>query len=99
MDTDKMEILVGARGLQPGQELTVSRSAVLCALVWLMCGFVQFFYPSTEWDMAQPFDCNCGTASCCGRIPGAKNMTAAQLEGYWLSSHIRELKAEQTSLG
>lgn len=22
---------------------------------------VTFFYPSTEWDMAQPFDCICGT--------------------------------------
>ncbi len=21
-----------------------------------------FFYPSTEWEMAQPFVCNCGTA-------------------------------------
>ena len=22
---------------------------------------ISFFYPSTEWDMAQAFDCNCGT--------------------------------------
>lgn len=54
-----------------------------------------FFYPSTEWAMAQPFTCNCGTPSCRGRISGAKDMTPAQLEGYWLSSHIRELKSEQ----
>lgn len=23
---------------------------------------ISFFYPSTEWDMAQAFDCNCGAA-------------------------------------
>lgn len=21
---------------------------------------LEFFYPSTEWDMAQPFECSCG---------------------------------------
>jgi hypothetical protein len=25
-----------------------------------------FFYPSTEWDMAQGFECICGTATCRG---------------------------------
>lgn len=55
----------------------------------------QFFYPSTEWDMAQPFTCICNTPSCRGRISGAKTMTQDQLAGYWLSGHIRELKAEQ----
>ncbi|PSS00541.1 hypothetical protein BD289DRAFT_334217, partial [Coniella lustricola] len=54
-----------------------------------------FFYPSTEWLMAQPFACNCGTASCRGTIAGARDMTTAQLAGYWLSGHIRKLKREQ----
>ncbi|KUI58043.1 Histone-lysine N-methyltransferase ash1 [Cytospora mali] len=54
-----------------------------------------FFYPSTEWEMAQPFDCSCGTPSCHGQISGAKDMTSSQLEGYWLSGHIRELKKDQ----
>lgn len=49
--------------------------------------------------MAQPFDCFCGTASCRGRIAGAKVLTPAQLEGYFLNRHIRELKAKQTSQG
>ncbi|KAJ3484156.1 hypothetical protein NLG97_g7125 [Lecanicillium saksenae] len=56
-----------------------------------------FFYPSTEWEMAQPFQCLCGTPTCRGTIDGAKNMTAAQLDGLWLSKHIRELRAEQAS--
>jgi len=25
---------------------------------------ITFFYPSTEWDMAQGFDCNCGAKVC-----------------------------------
>jgi hypothetical protein len=45
--------------------------------------------------MAQPFQCLCGTKSCRGTIGGAKEMTPAQLEGYWLSGHIRELLEEQ----
>ncbi|KAG8156782.1 hypothetical protein KVR01_013387 [Diaporthe batatas] len=54
-----------------------------------------FFYPSTEWDMAQPFHCVCGSAACRGKIAGAKDMTAKQLEGLWLNGHIRELKDQQ----
>lgn len=45
--------------------------------------------------MAQPFDCACGTPSCRGVVSGARDMTASQLEGYWLSGHIRKLKSEQ----
>lgn len=45
--------------------------------------------------MDQAFDCLCGTASCRGRISGAKDMTDAQLEGVWVNGHIRELKEEQ----
>ncbi|KAK6080463.1 galactose-proton symport [Seiridium cupressi] len=50
-----------------------------------------FFYPSTEWDMAQSFDCLCGKPTCRGRISGAKDMTSEQLEGLWINGHIREL--------
>ncbi|CAK7202316.1 hypothetical protein SEUCBS139899_005038 [Sporothrix eucalyptigena] len=54
-----------------------------------------FFYPSTEWDMAQPFSCFCGTPSCRGRISGARNMSRDQLAGLWLNGHIWELIHEQ----
>src|SRR5215210_1630274 len=30
-----------------------------------------FFYPSTEWDMAQPFECLCGSSKCLKFISGA----------------------------
>ncbi|POR33903.1 Histone-lysine N-methyltransferase ash1 [Tolypocladium paradoxum] len=76
-DTGNLNVLVGPKGLQPGDELT-------------------FFYPSTEWDMAQPFDCLCGTPTCRGTIGGARNMTPKQLEGMWLNGHIRALFDEQS---
>ncbi|KAG6143632.1 hypothetical protein E4U12_000989 [Claviceps purpurea] len=50
-----------------------------------------FFYPSTEWSMAQPFTCLCNRPSCRGTISGAKDMKPSQLEGLWLSPHIRLL--------
>ncbi|KAK4195305.1 hypothetical protein QBC40DRAFT_211696 [Triangularia verruculosa] len=50
-----------------------------------------FFYPSTEYAMAQPFDCFCGSIACKGRISGARDMAPAQLDGMFLNMHIREL--------
>ncbi|KAI1496401.1 hypothetical protein F5X99DRAFT_424691 [Biscogniauxia marginata] len=54
-----------------------------------------FFYPSTEWHMAQPFTCLCAAPTCRGRISGARDMTPAQLSGAWLNGHIRELLEER----
>ncbi|KAI0084490.1 hypothetical protein BDY19DRAFT_997703 [Irpex rosettiformis] len=41
---------------------------------------ITFFYPSTEWDMEQPFNCRCRTASCLGHIAGAKHLASSKLE-------------------
>ncbi|KAH8722775.1 hypothetical protein GQ44DRAFT_555462, partial [Phaeosphaeriaceae sp. PMI808] len=54
-----------------------------------------FFYPSTEWDMAQPFNCLCGGRKCRGRISGAKDMPEKVLKEYWLSPHVVELLGEK----
>jgi hypothetical protein len=54
-----------------------------------------FFYPSTEWTMAQPFECHCGYSECVGRISGAKDMPADVLGRYWLNAHIKELLEEK----
>ncbi|KAJ5914948.1 hypothetical protein N7504_003831 [Penicillium tannophilum] len=50
-----------------------------------------FFYPSTEWDMDQPFQCNCGASVCRGLITGAKVMPADVLGEYWLNPHIEAM--------
>ncbi|OCF39175.1 hypothetical protein I317_07035 [Kwoniella heveanensis CBS 569] len=57
---------------------------------------ITFFYPSTEWDMAQGFDCSCGATNCLGKIQGAKYLSVAQLEerGY-VNEHILKLKEAQ----
>ncbi|KAJ7746869.1 hypothetical protein DFH07DRAFT_831613 [Mycena maculata] len=54
-----------------------------------------FFYPSTEWQMEQAFECQCGTKSCLGRIQGAKFLTGeAIVERGWVSPWIMELMNE-----
>jgi hypothetical protein len=50
-----------------------------------------FFYPSTEWQMVEPFECECGTSRCLRRIAGASQLSARTLEGYRLSSVVQEL--------
>ena len=59
---------------------------------------LRFFYPSTEWDMAQPFACSCGADRCLGRVAGAKDLPTETLKGYWLSAHIESLLAERDGL-
>ncbi|KAJ2906929.1 galactose-proton symport [Zalerion maritima] len=56
---------------------------------------LSFFYPSTEWHMAQPFDCLCGKPTCRSRIGGAKDMPKEKMEGLWVNGHIREMLEEQ----
>lgn len=48
-----------------------------------------YFYPSTEWEMAQPFTCSCGAAACLGLIDGAARLPREVLERYALSPFVR----------
>ncbi|SZF02309.1 unnamed protein product [Blumeria hordei] len=50
-----------------------------------------FFYPSTEWSMDQPFDCNCRSQNCLGRISGARFLNPHELKGRWINHHILEM--------
>jgi hypothetical protein len=49
-----------------------------------------FFYPSTEWEMAQPFVCNCGNAACLQLINGASHLSVETLSKYKLTDFIRQ---------
>ncbi len=56
-----------------------------------------FFYPSTEWSMAEQFDCMCGTQNCIGRISGAADLPLEILQRFRLTGAIRhgvELRKE-----
>ncbi|BFZ55162.1 hypothetical protein PYCC9005_002202 [Savitreella phatthalungensis] len=62
-------------------------------------GDLTFFYPVTEWEMAQPFECACaaGKSRCLRTISGAKHLTLQQLQDNrgTVSPHILELKRRQ----
>ena len=56
-----------------------------------------FFYPSTEWDMAQPFHCYCGSSRCIGEIRGAAFLPAEILKQYRLSEFIQQQLTKRTN--
>jgi len=47
-----------------------------------------FFYPSTEWQMNEPFDCDCGSPDCVGEVCGAAEMDRDILVRHLLAPHI-----------
>lgn len=57
---------------------------------------MSFFYPSTEWDMAQPFHCLCGSASCLGQIRGAAHLAREVIGKYRLTKFIQEQLHDRT---
>ncbi len=52
---------------------------------------LSFFYPSTEWEMAAPFICLCGSSSCIHVVAGARFLPLSTLENHYLNRHIREM--------
>jgi hypothetical protein len=56
-----------------------------------------FFYPSTEWDMVQPFKCFCGTSRCLGEIKGAAHINPKVLRSYTLTRFIQQQLHDRSS--
>ncbi|KAJ7914492.1 hypothetical protein B0H13DRAFT_1611416 [Mycena leptocephala] len=57
---------------------------------------ITWFYPSTEWEMVQPFECQCGAKSCLGLIQGAKHLRREEVVGRgWVNPWIEELMGER----
>ncbi|KAF9360022.1 hypothetical protein BGX34_007998 [Mortierella sp. NVP85] len=55
-----------------------------------------FFYPSTEWEMTQPFPCWCDSEQCIKVVQGAKYLSKdAMSQQPFVSKHIQELMAER----
>jgi hypothetical protein len=48
-----------------------------------------FFYPSAEWNMDRPFECNCSHPDCVGEIRGAKYLPADSLKRFRFTDFIR----------
>lgn len=57
-----------------------------------------FFYPSTEWEMVQPFVCNCGNRDCLQLINGASHLSVQTLSKYKLTDFIRQQVRQKLSL-
>ena len=61
----------------------------LIALTDILSGAAfTFFYPSTEWDMQQPFACCCGSKKCLGEIRGAAHLSSEQANQYRFTDFI-----------
>ncbi len=50
---------------------------------------ITFFYPSTEWKIAEPFGCSCGSHNCLRHIVGAVGLNVDILNQYKLSEHVK----------
>ena len=52
---------------------------------------VTFFYPGTEWEMFEPFECLCGSTNCLKLVKGSKYSTNYDFKcSSWVKSKIRE---------
>jgi len=49
------------------------------------------FYPSTEWEMAKPFICQCKAPDCLGLIAGAKYLLPEIINRYHINLHISQM--------
>ena len=50
-----------------------------------------FFYPSTEYDMAQPFICFCGSHGCLRNIRGARYLSKEIQNNFRFADYIKQL--------
>ncbi|MBL7722985.1 MAG: SET domain-containing protein-lysine N-methyltransferase [Chitinophagaceae bacterium] len=56
-----------------------------------------FFYPSTEWEMTQSFNCYCGCQACIGEIKGAAFLSKEAQEKYRLTDFIQQQLAKRAA--
>lgn len=56
---------------------------------------ITFNYNTTEYDMTEPFDCECGSVRCIGRVRGFRYLSGAQRLPLrpWLADHLLSLEA------
>lgn len=75
----------------PNLVLDTTRMLVIAARPISIGDELTFFYPSTEWEMAVPFICACGSPNCIHVVAGARYLSPAVLERYFLNQHIRRM--------
>jgi hypothetical protein len=75
----------------PNVLVNTRRRLVIASRAILPGEELTYFYPSTEWDMAEPFLCMCKSPQCLGWIRGARHLPVSTLENYYTNLHIRAL--------
>ena len=75
---------------EPNVFLDTTKMLVSCLRKIDVGEAMTFFYPSTEWSMAQEFDCLCGTEKCIGKIHGAAYLSLNLLHNYRLTEYIKK---------
>ncbi|KAJ3028022.1 UNVERIFIED_CONTAM: hypothetical protein HDU68_002605 [Siphonaria sp. JEL0065] len=91
------DLLYMNHSCDPNVVLDVDHKVVAAAKPILPGDAITFFYPSTEWEMNQPFECWCGSPKCLKHVKGAKFMTTQELDQFAMSRHIREMVKERDS--
>jgi hypothetical protein len=76
---------------QPNTVVNVSDLTVIAARDIAVGDELNFFYPSTEWEMDRPFICLCGAPQCVRLVAGAKYLSVDTLSRYFINAHIREM--------
>lgn len=64
--------------------------SVICIEPILAGDELAFFYPSTEWSMAEPFDCHCGSPDCIKQVRGAAYLPYSLIRFYKLTLFIQQ---------
>jgi hypothetical protein len=75
---------------RPNVFFDLPRMSLLCLRPIAADDEITFFYPSTEWSMAQGFSCQCGSPSCLGYVCGARYVSSEVLRQYKLSEFIEK---------
>jgi hypothetical protein len=86
-------------GCEPNVAFDVERWMLVALRPIAVGDALLFFYPSTEWAMASPFECLCGSARCLGRVAGASQVPAGVLGAHRLAPHIARLVQRQIGTG
>lgn len=76
---------------QPNTLVNVAELTVVAARDIAAGEELNFFYPSTEWEMDRPFICLCGAPQCVRLVAGAKYLSVDTLSRYFINAHIREM--------
>jgi hypothetical protein len=84
-------------GCDPNVAVDIPRRAVVARRPIAAGDELRFDYNTTEWELAEPFGCNCGSASCAGVVLGFAHLSPERQQVLFAdaASHIRVLYARR----